>query len=249
MTLILALQSIRATETEVQLKPEEVFKPIEPSYFRDIANDLSSPFTTPAKWIVIGGSATTLMMYITRKNIAYRKRESFREAKPLGNIGFIGDYVGYGILNAFYTSYFFWDGKKNNNPESLRAAEHMFRATTYTLMTTLTLKYSIYERRPGFPDEHHSFPSGHAAASFAFASVVAAQQGWVWGGLAHAMASFVAISRENDDFHYLHDITAGITIGASFAWGVYYNLEKGNPYWISLIPVKLGAGLAMGLDF
>lgn len=243
------MQSLLAAETSVELKRENVFKPIEKSYLRDIGDDLSSPFTTPAKWILIGGSATTFMMFITRKDIAYRKRESFRQAKPLGNIGFIGDYIGYGFLNAVYGAYFFWDGKKNHNPESLKAAEHMFRATTYTLMTTLAIKNLVYERRPGYPDDHRSFPSGHSAASFAFASVVAAQQGWVWGGLAHGAASFIAISRENDDFHYLHDITAGITIGASFAWGVYYNLEKGNPYWFSLVPVKKGAGLAMGLDF
>lgn len=239
---IFSFQSAIAEDKAIELKKEE-------SYFRDIGNDLVSPFTTPAKWILLGGTVTTAMMYITRKDIAYRKRESFSDAKPLGNLGFIGNTIGYGFLNAVYSAYFFWDGKKNNNPQSLKAAEHMFRATSYTLMTTLSLKYSVYERRPGYPEDHRSFPSGHSAASFAFASVVAAQQGWVWGGIAHGAASFIAISRENDDFHYLHDITAGITIGASFAWGVYYNLEKGNPYWISLIPVKKGAGLAMGLDF
>ena len=238
--LLICCQSLRASEP---------LPAPGPSYLRDIGDDLAAPFLTPAKWILIGGSLTTGMMYITRKNIVYRKRESFHEAKPLGNTGFIGDYIGYGFLNVLYASYFFWDGKKNHDADSLRAAEHMFRASSYTLATTLALKYSIYEKRPGYPDDHRSFPSGHAASSFAFASVVAAQQGWVWGGLAHGLASFIAISRENDDFHYLHDITAGITIGASLAWGVYYNLEKGKPYWLTLIPVKNGAGLAMGYDF
>lgn len=219
------------------------------SYLKDIGQDLASPVTTPARWILIGGALTTGMMYITRKDLTYRKRESYKEAKPVGNLGFIGNYVGYGILNAVYTSYFYWQGKKHNDPKALKAAEHMFRATTYTLGTTLALKYSIKEKRPGYPDDEQSFPSGHSSASFAFASVVAAQQGWVWGGFAHGLASFIAISRNNDDFHYLHDITAGITIGATFAWGVYYNLEKGNPYWLTLVPVKKGAGLAMGLDF
>lgn len=228
---------------------KEIYTPIENTYYHDVGNDLLSPFTTPAKWILIGGTVTTAMMYITRKDISYRKRETYRQAKPVGNLGFIGNYIGYGFLNAVYSGYFYWQGKKNNDPKSLQAAEHMMRATTYTLGLTLALKYSIKEKRPGYPDDPHSFPSGHSSASFAFASVVAAQQGWVWGGVAHGLASFIAISRNNDDFHYLHDITAGITIGASFAWGVYYNLEKGNPYWMTLVPVKKGAGLAMGLDF
>ncbi len=234
---LLTIQNTMAVETEKE------------TYFRDVGEDLLSPFNTPAKWIVLGGTVTTALMYVTRKDITYRKSESFRQAQPLGNLGFIGEYIGYGFLNAVYSGYFYWDGKYNNNPKSLKAVEHMIRATTYTMGLTLALKSTVHERRPGYPDDPHSFPSGHSSASFAFASVVAAQHGWVWGGIAHAMASFIAISRVNDDFHYLHDVTAGITIGASFAWGVYYNLEKGNPYWFSLIPVKRGGGVAMGLDF
>ena len=247
LLFILLTQNLFAEE--ILAKREDTYVPVEHTYFRDIGNDLISPFTTPAKWILLGGVATTAMMYVTRKDITYRKRETYRQAKPVGNLGFIGNYIGYGFLNAVYTTYFYWQGKKNNDPKALQAAEHMFRASTYTLGMTLAMKYSIYEKRPGYPEDHRSFPSGHSAASFAFASVVAAQQGWVWGGVAHGLASFIAISRYNDDFHYIHDITAGITIGASYAWGVYYNLEKGNPYWISLVPVKKGAGLAMGLDF
>ncbi len=244
---LLCFQSLQASENVDAFS--EGHKSLAPSYLHDIGADLASPFTTPAKWILIGGAVTTGMMYITRKDISYRKRETYRQAKPIGNLGFIGNYIGYGFLNAVYGSYFLWQGKKNNDPKALKAAEHMFRATTYTVGLTLALKHSINEKRPGYPDDPHSFPSGHSSASFAFASVVAAQHGWVWGGLAHGLASFIAISRNNDDFHYLHDITAGITIGASFAWGVYYNLEKGNPYWFSMVPVKKGAGLAMGLDF
>jgi membrane-associated phospholipid phosphatase len=244
LILLFFLQGINAQDINSE---KEMYS--DKSVVRDIADDLASPFTTKARWILIGGTATTAMMYLTRKGITYRKRQSYSDAKPLGNFGVVGEYIGYGLLNLAYTTYFYWEGKTQNNQESLRAAEHMFRATTYTLGLTMALKSTINEKRPGYPDDEQSFPSGHSSASFAFASVVAAQQGWVWGGLAHGLASFIAVSRANDDFHYLHDITAGITIGASFAWGVYYNLEKGNPYWLSLVPVKKGVGLAMGLDF
>lgn len=240
LILFISLQSVMAGEN---------IPDVEHAYLKDIGADLASPITTPARWILIGGALTTGMMFVTRKDISYRKRESFKEAKPLGNFGFIGDYIGYGFLNVAYSSYFLWLGKTQNDPKALRAAEHMIRASTYSLLVTQALKYSIYEKRPGYPDDHRSFPSGHASFSFAFASVIAAQQGWFWGGLAHGLASFIAVSRSNDDFHYLHDITAGITIGASFAWGVYYNLEKGNPYWLTLVPVQKGAGLAVGLEF
>lgn len=215
-----------------------------------IWEDLKSPVTTPAVWVLGAGTITTAMMYITKKDIAYRQRVSFKDAKPLGELGFIGDYVGYGLLNLTYFGYHYYQYQQHHHPESLKRAEHMMRATAYSFAATTALKYAVQEKRPGYPDDKHSFPSGHASASFAFASVVAAQHGWVWGGAAHALATFIATSRINDDFHYLHDITAGITIGASFAWGVYYNLENGSDYWLTLIPTpKRGAGLAFGFDF
>lgn len=221
----------------------------ENSYLKDVGDDFLSPITTDARWILIGGTIATGMTYITRKDIKYRKRDSFKDAKPLGDFGFIGNYIGYGILNLGYISTQWWFGKKHDDPKALKAAEHMLRATAYTVSVTSALKYSIKEKRPGFPDDNHSFPSGHSSASFAFASVIALQHGWVWGGLAHGLASFITVSRANDDFHYLHDITAGITIGASFAWGTYYNLENGKPYWFSLLPIPSGAGVALGHDF
>ncbi len=213
-------------------------------------SDFTGPVTTPAVWILGAGSITTAMMYITKKDISYRKRVSFKEAKPVGEIGFIGDYIGYGVLNLSYIGYHFWDYQKSKDPDAFKKMDHMLRATSYTFLTTSILKLSINEKRPGFPEEKHSFPSGHASHSFAFASVVAAQHGWVWGGMAHALAAFIATSRINDDFHYLHDVAFGITIGASYAWGIYYNIEKGSDSWMTLIPVgNRGLGLLAGMDF
>lgn len=224
--------------------------PCKPNPLDTAWSDFTSPVTTPAIWILGAGTLTTTMMYVTKKNIAYRKRVSFKEARPVGNIGFVGDYIGYGVLNLSYIAYQYWNYKNTNDLESFKRMDHMLRATSYTFLTTSALKLSINEKRPGFPDEKQSFPSGHASHSFAFASVIAAQHGWVWGGVAHALAAFIATSRINDDFHYLHDVAFGITIGASYAWGVYYNIEKGNDNWMTLIPVgNRGLGVMVGSDF
>ena len=213
-------------------------------------DDFTSPITTPAAWVLGAGTLTTAMMYVTQKDIAYKKRVSYKDAKPLGELGFIGNYIGYGLLNFSYIGYQYFEYKKKNDPDALKKMDHMLRATTYTFLTTQALKFTIKERRPGYPDDEHSFPSGHASSAFAFASVVAAQHGWVWGGIAHGLATFIATSRINDDFHYLHDIAFGITIGASYAWGIYYNIENGSESWMTLIPVgNQGLGVLVGTDF
>jgi membrane-associated phospholipid phosphatase len=215
----------------------------------ELGKDLASPVTTPANVLLLGGIVSTGLVYINTKQNTYRKRVSFDDARPLGDYGFIGDYVGYGLLNVSYVLGHWIYGATYDRTEHLKNAELMARASIYATLVTNLMKLGIYEKRPGYPDDHHSFPSGHSAASFAFASVVTANHGWIWGGLAHLGATFIAVSRINDDFHYLHDVTAGITIGISYGWGVYHRHQKGSPYLFSAYPVKDGAGLIVGRSY
>lgn len=215
-----------------------------------IGSDLASPLTTNAKYIFIPGVLATSLAYLTKNDERYTRRETFDEAKPLGDIGFIGEYIGYGALNISYVAINYWLSQKYNDPEALKRAEVMARASVYSSGMAMLGKLSIDERRPGFPDDQNSFPSGHASGAFSFASVIAAEHGWGWGGAAYGLAGFVAVSRINDDFHYLHDVLAGITIGASFGWGVHYNAQRGSRLWMTLIPVEdKGLGLALGTSF
>jgi membrane-associated phospholipid phosphatase len=66
-----------------------------------------------------------------------------------------------------------------------------------------------------------SFPSGHAATSFAFASVVAHRyphNRWIkWG--AYALATGVSLSRYPAKKHFLSDILVGGTLG--YVTGTY----------------------------
>lgn len=215
-----------------------------------VISDISSPFTTNARYIVYGGVLATSLAYFNQKNQTYQKRESFKDAKPLGDIGVIGDVLGYGLLNVGYIAYFTWKGRSAQDEKSMLNAEVMARASLYSTGLTMLLKNTISEKRPGYPDDQNSFPSGHASGAFSFASVVAARHGWYYGSMAYGLAGFIAVSRVNDDFHYLHDILAGITIGAAFGWGVHYNLERGNRTWFTLIPTpERGLGIALGRSF
>ena len=85
---------------------------------------------------------------------------------------------------------------------------------------------SLYARqRPdragaGVPDQRHvpmpsssSFPSGHSAAGFAFASAVGRELPWLGSGLRFAAAA-VAYSRVHTGVHYPGDTVVGSLIGA-----------------------------------
>jgi membrane-associated phospholipid phosphatase len=61
-----------------------------------------------------------------------------------------------------------------------------------------------------------SFPSGHAASAFAFATGVASEAP-VPGGLLIALATLVSYSRVHTGVHYPSDVVAGAVIGAGLS--------------------------------
>lgn len=81
----------------------------------------------------------------------------------------------------------------------------------------LVLKNSVYETRPN-GNGHESFPSGHAAATFASAEFLRARYGWTYGAPAYALAAFTAYSRVESNHHYWHDVAAGAGIGIVSSW-------------------------------
>jgi membrane-associated phospholipid phosphatase len=74
---------------------------------------------------------------------------------------------------------------------------------------------------------HTSFPSGHATAAFAVASVVASESSYRWPHAAHvvrpvmyALATSVALARVYGEHHWTSDVVAGAGIGTLTGLGV-----------------------------
>ncbi|GAB4011991.1 MAG: hypothetical protein Fur0010_07320 [Bdellovibrio sp.] len=239
-SICFSLYASEATDTNEQRE----------SFWSQLGQELASPVTTKANLILAGSLVAGGMVYLSQGRRAYDKRESFKDARPLGNYGFIGETIGWGYLNALYFIGHMSYGLYNANEVSIEASEHMFKASLYTLMATGALKTIIKEKRPGYPEDRASFPSGHSSMSFAFASVVASRHGWAYGSMAYGVATYISISRINDDWHYLHDILIGMGIGASYGWGLHYAYANGLPYQFTLMPLpKMGLGVLVSFDY
>jgi PAP2 superfamily protein len=80
---------------------------------------------------------------------------------------------------------------------------------------TQGLKYAVDRTRPN--GGHHSFPSGHTAASFTTADVILQRFGWRAGAAAYIAAAYVGASRIADRQHYLSDTVFGAALGIASA--------------------------------
>ena len=194
------------------------------SWYVKILQDSLSPFTTPARNVFIGGSLITAGFYAHKQRTNYDFLQSeYGEDKPQGTFSQIGDYSGQLIPNALYAAGMLTHYWITDDDESYRRSSYMFRATLYPAIASSILKFSFEEKRPS--GGKYSFPSGHTTTAFAFATAVACEHAWYWGVPAFGLATFVGMSRMNDNKHYFHDVLAGATLGISYALGLHY-LER-----------------------
>lgn len=201
-----------------------------------IKQELASPVTTDAATYFWSGTAATVFLFITQDQISDPVTSDLSLHEPLGGASKIGDLYGQVIPNAAYTFGMLGHSYFTKNEISGKRAELMFKATVYAGLTTTVLKYTVREPRPDNIQEKNSFPSGHTTTAFAFASVVAVEHEWYWGAPALALAALTGVSRMNDGRHFLIDVVAGMTIGASYGLGVCY-ANKGQGTNMSFAPI------------
>jgi len=190
-----------------------------------VLGGLASPVTTPAKIPFFIGVGLTALLLIFEDQIVDPTQEEIVDRRPLGKFSKIGDYGGRVIPNGLYFGGMLAAGAFGEK-NGFENAKLMFLATAYSTGVSTLLKYAVREPRPNDGNDRKSFPSGHATAAFSFAAVVGARHGWAWGVPAYGLATLVAVSRMNDNKHYVHDVVAGATIGIAYGLGVSYLAKR-----------------------
>ncbi len=105
-----------------------------------------------------------------------------------------------------------------SNREMLEKLEFAASALVANGITTIILKELIGRKRPN-GSNNRSMPSGHTSHSFAVAAVANELYGHKVGTAAYLIAGLVAISRINDNDHYLSDVIVGAGLGTIIGRG------------------------------
>ena len=133
-------------------------------------------------------------------------------------------------------------GRINDDDKATHIASDLIRAQALNGLLTQGLKYTVNRARPS--GGRHSFPSGHASATFASATILQKHFGWKVGAPSYAVASFVGWTRVRDRAHWLSDVLFGAALGTVSARSVTIGHQRNG--W-TVVPMRTRGGFAVYL--
>lgn len=224
-------------------QPEEDKKPPTPTHtgihalFYGLLEDVKHLPSKPNLYIAAigGGLAAAVHPVDTMLNEKLLSHDAL-----VTNIWKPGHLVGNDFVQTGFAVATFAYGRFTDAPKVSHFGMDLLRAQIITGALTEGLKYVVGRERPNHMGDP-SFPSGHAAITFATATVIERHLGWKMAGLGYAVAAYVATSRLHDNVHYASDVVFGAAIGTISGRTV---TQHGRNAW-TLIPVRTPGGVAL----
>ena len=150
------------------------------------------------------------------------------------------------IVAAGLTSYIV--GRATKSPRAQHLGMDEIEGQILAGVIVLGLKETVRRDRPvredGTSASGYSFPSGHAAATFAGATILQQHLGYKWGVPTYTVATYVALSRLHENVHNLSDVvfgaTVGIVVGRTVTW-------HGRNFYASPMLIPKGGGIIVNV--
>ncbi len=177
------------------------------SLFRDLGSDVRHLPTWQHGAILGIAGAASLAVHGEDGDITRRAAHAPR----LDEVFESGDLLGSGALQGGLAAATFALGHALGHVELAIVGADLARAQLLTAVMTQGLKLSVNRHRPD--GTRFSFPSGHASATFATATVLQRHYGWKVGVPAYGMAAYVGASRLQENRHYMSDVIFGAALG------------------------------------
>jgi membrane-associated phospholipid phosphatase len=224
-------------------QPEEDKKPPTPAHtgihalFYGLLEDVKHLPSMPNLYIAAIGGGLAIAVHPVDTTLNERLLSHDTLATNVWKPGHIvgNDFVQTGLALATFAY-----GRVTDKPKASHFGMDLLRAQIIAGALTEGLKYAVGRERPNHMGDP-SFPSGHAALTFATATVIERHLGWKMAGLGYAVAAYVATSRLHDNVHYASDVVFGAAIGTISGRTV---TQHGRNAW-TLVPIRTPGGVAV----
>jgi membrane-associated phospholipid phosphatase len=227
---------------------EEITKPTR-GFFSALGHNLKDDVKhLPRKntlYFLAGGGALTAAIHPEDNKINRRLQgvgAADRFFKP-------GKYIGQTpvLLGAGAAAYLIGRGKGNSHLQHLGMDE--LEAELLAGAIVIGLKEAVRRDRPlradGTPRSGFAFPSGHAASTFAAATVLQQHLGYKAGIPTYLVASYVAMSRLHENVHKASDVMFGATVGLIVGRTVTWH---GRNFYASPMLIPRGGGIIVNVN-
>lgn len=243
----------QTSQSQFGLKPANSDFLIEQPYHSKLLpvqlwDDLTYLTSQPDFYLVVGGlglSPSLLGKQFETESAKFSALEGNSELAD--NLFEPGEWLGDAIVPvaAGFGSWAF--GHIAGDSEWREFGSDLIRVQAINGLMTGAVKYGVDRTRPN--GSAYSFPSGHTSSAFATAGVVYRHFGKTWGTMAFAMASYVGISRLQENKHYTSDIVAGAILGTYLSLKLANRERTHGPLRIKPTMVNGGYGLKLSMKF
>jgi membrane-associated phospholipid phosphatase len=149
-----------------------------------------------------------------------------------------GEILGGAIFQFAGSAATYLTGRAVGSSRITAVGADLLRAQVLAQTVTTAMKYAVQRDRPD--GTQYSFPSGHSSVSFASATVLQRHLGWKVGALAYGAATYVAVSRIQEERHFLSDVAFGAAVG--IVAGRAVTIDVGDKHFALSPTVTRGGG-------
>ncbi len=210
----------------------------------ELRDDIMYLLKQPDFYLVVGGLTIAPSAFenesldLNRKWVNSQSADWFFE---------FGDAMGSALVPLVVSFGSYSLGKIEHSPEAESFGSDLLRTEAINGLLTVAFKAGINRKRPD--GTRYSYPSGHTSTAFTSAGVIYTHFGPVWGLPAYVIASYVGLSRLQENKHYLTDVIGGAILGGYVAYKVTHKRRKASSPSISPFVTGKTFGARLAISF
>lgn len=219
-------------------------KSLNQPFFTDLRDDFSYLFRQRDFYeVVISLGLAPFIFKYQFDNESPEFTEHWGPSKSADYFFELGESLGSPLCPLAASALIFVLADKRQNSSLKSFGSDLLRAQIFNGLVTTSIKGLINRKRPdGTP---YSYPSGHTSTAFTSAGVLYHHFGARVGIPAYIAASYVGLSRLQENKHYVTDIAAGAIIGTYISYKIVNRNKPGKNFGIG--PTKIQGSPALNL--